>query len=88
MRRTVNVKRMLFDTYRKPTVKEHKKPIETKEEKFIPETKVIPDEVLSIKKLTEAISGYTDAQINEIIEKDERVSAKKLAEKELKRREG
>lgn len=79
---------MLFDTYRKPAVKEHKKHIETKEEKFIPETKVIPDEVLSIKKLTEAISGYTDAQINEIIEKDERVSAKKLAEKELKRREG
>lgn len=84
MRRTVNVKRMLFEAHRKPVIKEHKKPFETKEEKFIPETK----EVLSIKKLAEVISELSVDALKVIVEMDERVSAKNLAKKELKRREG
>jgi len=64
--------------------KEEKKVIETKEEKHAPaETK----EVLPIKKLVEVISGYTDDQLLEIIKSDERVTAKRMATEEIKKRE-
>jgi len=67
-----------------PIVKEEKKVIETKEEKHAPaETK----ELLPIKKLAEVISGYTDDQLLEIIKSDERITAKRMATEEIKKRE-
>ena len=93
MRRTANVKRMLFGGDRK--AKEHKRPIQTKEEKFIPFTKKIPkkdepfsSESYSIKLLSEKLIDLSNDQLKGIIDSDERISAKKLAEKELTRREG
>ena len=62
-----------------PNVKEEKKVITTKEEKFIPETK----EVLPISKLRLAISDMSYEELDFILHNDERKSAKALAQKEL-----
>ena len=63
--------------------KEEKKVIETKEEKHAPaETK----ETLSINKLTAVIAEYSDDDLKYIIENDQRVTAKKLAQAELDKR--
>ena len=61
-------------------VKESKAIIETKEEKFIGMS-------VSTKNLAMVISGYTDEELLEIIKKDDRVTAKRIAEKEITRRE-
>jgi len=65
-----------------PDVKEEKTVIKTKEEKFIPETK----EILSISKLRPAISTMSMEELKSIAEKDERVSARDLANKEISKR--
>lgn len=66
-------------------IKEEKVQIETKEEKFVPETK--EDKVFPIRELTEAIKTMTDDELLDIVKKDERVSARRLAEAEIKRRD-
>lgn len=65
--------------------KEEKKVIETKEEKHAPE-ETKKEETLSIKKLSEVISGYSDQQLNDIIEKDTRSTAVKMARAEFAKR--
>jgi len=61
--------------------KKEKAAIETKEEKFIPETKV-----LSISKLRPAVSAMDMDELKAIVEKDSRISARKIAEEEIKKR--
>ena len=60
--------------------KESKVVYETKEEKFLGMS-------ISTKNLAMVISGYTDEELLEIIKKDDRVTAKWIAEKEIERRE-
>lgn len=73
-------------------VKEEKTVIETKEEKHAPaETKEVKpekkeEEQLSIKKLSDVISTYSEDELLSIIKNDIRVSAKRLAEGELRKR--
>lgn len=61
--------------------KEEKAVYETKEEKFLGMS-------ISTKNLAMVISGYTDEELLEIIKKDDRVTAKRIAEKEIQRRNG
>ena len=63
--------------------------VEVKEEKFIPETKEekFIGMRISTKDLAMIIEGYSDEELLEIIKLDERVTAKRIAEKEIKRRE-
>lgn len=62
-------------------IKEEKVIYETKEEKFLGSN-------ITIKNLEMVISGYTEDELLEIIKRDDRVTAKRLATEELKRREG
>lgn len=66
-------------------VKEEKVQIETKEEKFVPETK--EEKVFPIRELTEAVKTMNDDELLDIIKKDERISARRLAEAEIRRRD-
>ena len=79
-----NIKGKLADSLLKTgkaiELKEEKAIIETKEEKFIGMS-------ISTKNLAMVISGYTDEELLEIIKKDDRVTAKRIAEKEIQRRE-
>jgi len=63
-------------------VKESKTVIETKEEKFKPETK----ELLSISKLKGVMSDLSTEELMHIINFDSRVSAVAMAKKELQKR--
>jgi len=63
----------------KAVEKESKVVYETKEEKFLGMS-------ISTKNLAMVISGYTDEELLEIIKKDDRVTAKRIAEKEIQRR--
>ena len=80
-----NIKGKLADSLLKRgeavEVKEEKAVITTKEEKFIGMR-------ISTKDLAMVIEGYSDDELLEIIKLDERVTAKRIAEKEIKRREG
>ena len=60
-------------------VKEEKTALTTKEEKFT-------NTIISVKKLSEIIKDLKDDELLEIVKSDNRVSAKKLATDELKRR--
>lgn len=69
-------------------IKEEKAVIETKEEKFIPETKTAEEKPqLSVRQLSEAVASMTEDELLEIVKSDERVSARRVAEAEIKRRE-
>jgi len=67
-------------------VKEEKAVVETKEEKFILETKDEKPQ-LSVRQLNEAAGSMTEEELLKIIKSDERVSARRVAEAEIKRRE-
>jgi len=73
-----------------PDVKQEKAVVETKEEKFIPITKiedeVLPKEVLSISKLKKAIADLSSEELMFIANNDQRVSAAAMAKKELSKR--
>jgi hypothetical protein len=58
-------------------IKEEKKIYETKEEKYVP-----------ISKLRDLVVKLSNEQLKAIIATDERSTAKELANKELKKREG
>lgn len=62
-------------------VKEEKTTLVTKEEKFT-------NTIISVKKLSEIIGTLTDSQLLDIIKSDDRVTAKRVATEEIKRREG
>ena len=66
----------------KKSVKQEKRQIETKEEKFIPETKDYSG--VPISKLDVSVMSTQD--LNVIAETDVRVTARKLAKEELKKR--
>lgn len=89
-----NIKGKLADSLLKRgeavEVKEEKAVITTKEEKFIPETKEekFIGMYISIKNLALVLPGYTNEELREIIEKDTRVTAKRMATEELEKREG
>jgi len=68
-------------------IKEEKAVIETKEEKFISETKEIEKPQLSVRQLSEKVGSMTEDELLEIVKSDERVSARRVAEAEIKRRE-
>jgi hypothetical protein len=77
-------------------VKQEKRTIQTKEEKFIPETKeyngikappVKDFSQTSIKNLGEIIGDLSEDELLNIIKVDERVSAVRLAKREIARRE-
>jgi len=70
----------LLKTGKAVEVKEEKTVITTKEEKFIGMD-------ISTKNLEMVVSGYSDEELREIIKRDDRVTAKRIAEKEIKRRE-
>lgn len=61
--------------------KEEKAIYETKEEKFL-------GSMITIKNLEMVISGYTDDELLEVIKKDKRVNAVRIATKELNKRNG
>ncbi len=63
----------------KPAKKEEKTVIETKEEKFQPETKDFSQ--VPISKLD--VANMTDGELQGIIDGDERVTAVRMAKKEL-----
>jgi len=62
---------------RKPAFKQEKFVPENKEEKFIPTNK----EVVPISKLN--VSAMTSAELKDVIANDERVTARRMAQKEL-----
>lgn len=62
--------------------KERKQGYETKEEKFMHETK----ELKSVRRLEKEASQMSDAELQEIVDIDDRKSAVKIAQKELSRR--
>jgi hypothetical protein len=72
----------LFARGQAEEVKEEKAIIKTKEEKFKHETKA----VLSISKLKEVISDLSAEELIHIANFDSRISAIKLAKKELNKR--
>jgi len=74
----------------KPVVKQEKRVIENKQEKFEPETKMPVEEfgtperdfaLVPISKLD--VSTMTNAELQRIIDGDERVTAVRMAKKEL-----
>jgi hypothetical protein len=73
-----------------PIVKQEKRVIETKEEKFEPETKVPIEEygegytAVPISKLD--VGSMTDEELQSIVDNDDRVTAVKMAKKELDNR--
>ena len=73
-----------------PDVKQEKAVIVTKEEKFIPITKIenegLPKEVLSISKLKKVITDLSSEELMFIANNDQRVSAVSMAKKELSKR--
>jgi len=75
------------EKYYTPVVKQEKKVIETKQEKFEPETKVPIEEygegytAVPISKLD--VGSMTDEELQNIIDNDDRVTAVKIAKKEL-----
>jgi len=69
-------------------IKEEKTVYETKEEKIIPEDKEEKNFFnISVATLRNQIAFLTDGDLN-ILLKDKRSTARKLAEEELKKREG
>jgi hypothetical protein len=88
-RRTPHAQRLIEMKIAEPyVVKQEKKTIETKEEKFIPETKELRDfSQTSIKNLGEIIGELSEDELLNIIKVDERVSAVRLAKREIARRE-
>ena len=73
----------LFKTGKAVKVKEDKTSFETKEEKYAPaETKAY----ISVKKLASIIMTLSDEELQDLLG-DERITARKLAQDEIARRE-
>jgi len=66
--------------------KEEKKVLETKEEKHSPVETKVEHSTVSISKLRDLIDGLSKPELTALL-KDERVSARRLAEEELKKRD-